>query len=211
MDPTQAEATLMQHAGIVDGPRMADGLVGMLRPYRGLDERNLHEVVGCIHALKGILRGDLLPRDLPRALLTIATRVRTMAIMPAGMLRRNSLITEADCQRLTFWLDVIEGAAIRYMGGLADAVALSGYMDYLIAAGGGPVSEAAAAAAITSSFDLDDDYQIKAVQVCLGYGPLGDRFADLVSSLDTTGKDPELARLVAQFRDQRSGPERAGQ
>jgi len=54
LSPEEARELLRFHAGRhedVNHPESAIGFLGSLRPYRGLNERNYHEVMGCLIAL----------------------------------------------------------------------------------------------------------------------------------------------------------------
>ncbi|OLT06040.1 hypothetical protein BJF90_19095 [Pseudonocardia sp. CNS-004] len=91
----------------VHDPRMEQGFLGMLRPYRGLREENFHSVMTCLRALAGSLQGESVDQAVIGALWGICHLGRAWGVWPDGMLRRNNLITPDDATRLEEWIDQI--------------------------------------------------------------------------------------------------------
>src|SRR5690242_16205814 len=112
---TDAIQTLATHSGHIEGLRLSDGITGMLRPYQGLIERNIHEVMECLFILSHRLSSDTIDTIIPLSILKILSRLREWGIEPEGMLRRNHLIDELSLDRLTSWASIIDFAARFYL------------------------------------------------------------------------------------------------
>ena len=114
MTVSEARELILAHAVAVpfeSHPRVANGFIGMLRPYNGLIERNFDEVMQALHTLAPLFQKDaILDRALMTALWDICITTRSWALDPEGMIRRNDLITSDDIARLSNWLDTISEA-----------------------------------------------------------------------------------------------------
>ena len=84
-----------------------DGFLQSLRPYRGhLDAAAMNDVLNCVSAVAEHLKtADTLDRAVVNSLWGINHWARSWALHPDGMLRRNGLISDADRQTLSDWLD----------------------------------------------------------------------------------------------------------
>ncbi|WP_165250677.1 HEAT repeat domain-containing protein [Paludisphaera soli] len=125
---TDALSIIRMHAGTEDGPKMATGLIGSLRPYCGLDDRNFEEVLEAIAAVAEHLgSGPLVDRSLVHALWDMCQTARLWGVKESGMLPRNGLITPDDRRKLATWIDVIERTTLRLLWGNGLPLALSAY------------------------------------------------------------------------------------
>ncbi|MBO2008570.1 hypothetical protein [Hymenobacter negativus] len=62
---------LLAHAGACpnpDHPKFADGFLGMLRPYHGLQEHNFHEIMQVLRAVAPNLQEAVIDQELISAL-----------------------------------------------------------------------------------------------------------------------------------------------
>lgn len=82
--------------------------MAMLRPYRGVDEWLVIDVMEALEACAPLLRGASPPRELVAALWAISHLGRQWALASNGMLQRNNLISEADRARLAAFLDAFD-------------------------------------------------------------------------------------------------------
>lgn len=201
MGKSEAIGILLSHAGIADGPRLRDGIVGMLRPFVGVEERNFHEVVECIFLLHDELKSDKIDTAIPHSLLSIIAQLTGWAILPNSMLRRNSLISESDVARITSWVNIIESTSLRYMTRCNHAIALSAYLEYLLLENVEQfVAHAAMFAAIADSFDQDDDYKEIAINVCTKYRAAGQHFKGQIACLAIQKVGPELSAAILKYQ-----------
>jgi hypothetical protein len=126
MTEDEAKRLLLAHAG----PDLEAGFLGMLRPYRGLQEESFHEVMAALAALGPSLgHGQAVDRQVMGALWGICVLGQWWGVEPDGMLRRNKLISEHDVQRLTRWIRIISRAAFFLIEGSQEA-ALDEYKQY---------------------------------------------------------------------------------
>jgi len=200
MNHSDSLALLMNHAGLVDGPRLEDGIVGMLRPFQGIVERNLHEVVDALFHSHVALAGEMIHKDLPRSVLIILSNLKTWAIRPDGALQRNRLLDESGLKRLEQWHDIVESATLGYMASQTHAYALYHYMYYVcqhdVAA---ELSQAAIIAAVEDSLSQHEDYKLAAVNICLKYPAIGTRFRGQVAALLSSAESGELQTALTRF------------
>ena len=130
----EAQDLLLAHAGAhpdPDHPLLANGFLGMLRPYHGLVERNFHEVMHALQVVAPSLQTDpTLNRNLMAALWGLCHFSRAWALEPEGMVRSNNLITEADVERLSNWLNIISYAITNLLEGADDKEAFELYTFY---------------------------------------------------------------------------------
>src|SRR5262249_10266673 len=120
MTPSDAKAALKRHSfqGDLKDPRMEKGFLGSLRPYRGLDEANFHEVMEALRVLAPELQpGATVDRDVVSAASGICHFARAWGVHQDGMLRRNGLITPEDVRRLEGWVDTISYAFATLLDG----------------------------------------------------------------------------------------------
>lgn len=201
MDRIEAIGLLQSHAGIADGPRLRNGIVGALRPFIGIQERNFHEVMECVFLLHEELGSDEIDTRIPHSLLTIVATVTGWAILPNSMLRRNGLINEQDLGKLTSWISIIGSTSIRYMRKLSHSVALSAYLEYLFSTDVGNVPHKAAFAAIKDSFNQDDeDLKVIAIDVCSKFRGPRDQFSDQIAKLSEQNVGRELGAAILNFQ-----------
>lgn len=128
MNETEAKEFLLLHgfAGDLKNPKMASGFLGSLRPYRGLNESNFHEIMAALRVLAPHFAAEQLDRKLISALWTMGHLARAWGVHPEGMLRRNNLIEEADWRRLEEWIDTISYAVFMLLEG-DETAAFDGY------------------------------------------------------------------------------------
>jgi hypothetical protein len=100
----------------VHHPTWERGFLGSLRPYRGLREANLHEVMAALVALAPELRRERVDREVVAALWGICMLARLCGLHPDGMLRRNGLISDEDVARLDAWVQAIQWAVSMLLG-----------------------------------------------------------------------------------------------
>jgi len=113
----EARELLSKHSFTHDDlndPRMENGFIGSLRPYRGtLNHEAFREVVACLKSLAPTLSGS---NDVDRRTVSniwgICYLARDWGTHPDGMLRRNNLITSADSQTLEKWVDCLSYAVM---------------------------------------------------------------------------------------------------
>ena len=85
--------------------------LGMLRPYRGLEQQVLADVSDSLKAAAPKISDEHLPRELVSALWAISYYGRWWALDPEGMLRRNNLISDADLTTLARSVEPSEAGA----------------------------------------------------------------------------------------------------
>ena len=125
MDYASAVEQLTFHCGTnpdIDDPRWAAGFLQSLRPYRGqLDTDAMDDVLACVDAVADHLTtADSLDRTVINSLWGINHYARSWALHPDGMLRRNGLISDADRQYLSDWLDDFADRIAMMLDGGAD-------------------------------------------------------------------------------------------
>jgi hypothetical protein len=92
----------------LNNPLMEQGFLGSLRPYKGLQPENFHQIMTAISTLAPHLQQkEYLDKAIISALWGICHYARAWGIHPDGMLRRNNLISDEDVARLEIWLEVI--------------------------------------------------------------------------------------------------------
>lgn len=125
MDRASAKELLLLHScGHPDTghPTGSSGFIGSLRPYRGLNEENLHEVMAAIVALAPeIAHQPYVDREIVDALWSLSCTTRNWGLNPNGVLRRNGLISGDDLARLEQWIDAIEWAVTMLLGAAPDS------------------------------------------------------------------------------------------
>jgi hypothetical protein len=99
----------------------ANSFLHLLRPYRGLRDQVLNDVMDALRACSSRLREEPLSRELVSALWAISRLGRSWALNPGGMLRRNHLIAAADLTKLWDFLEEFDYAVMALLDG-ADPV-----------------------------------------------------------------------------------------
>src|SRR5438128_1239377 len=130
MSAEQAKELLLLHSFSypdVDHPKMTSGFLGSLRPYRGLNEENYHEVMEAIRTLAPQLQASEVDREVISALWAICYLARLWGLEPDGMLQRNGLIEPADIERLSKWLDTVGFAVMMLLDSGDIEAAFAGY------------------------------------------------------------------------------------
>jgi hypothetical protein len=200
MDKFDATQLLLDHAGITEGPRMEDGIIGALRPYQGLIERNLVEVLNCIFYLKDDLATEKVNNDTIRSVLVILRTMREWGMSPTGMLRSNRLINNDSFVKLEIWYNIIETTILRYLSRTSHAIALSRYLEYLAGYDQkDAIAEDAVCAAIADSFNSSEEYQLTSLAVCVKYPQVGYRFGDQVAQLNLVTPAGDLKSVIAEY------------
>lgn len=126
MTEEEAKRLLMLHSfsidEAIDHPKGQTGFLMSLRPYRGLMEENLHEVMYALYILQKKLGPDAphLDRDIVTAVWTMCHLSRAWGVHPEGMLRSNRLISDEDVCRLEEWIDMISYAFLNLLEGNAE-------------------------------------------------------------------------------------------
>ena len=113
----EARELLSKHSfthGDLKDPRMENGFLGSLRPYRGtLNHDAFHEVVACLKSLAPSLSGsNAVDRNTVSNIWGICHLARNWGTHPDGMLRGNNLITDRDVQTLEKWVDCLSYATM---------------------------------------------------------------------------------------------------
>jgi hypothetical protein len=116
-DFARAKEVLLYHVNPHDDTDSPRGFLGSLRSYRGLQERNLHEVIAAVAALAPHFQEAALDREIVTALWQVCFFARYWGLRPDSMLQRNHLISEEDTRRLAEWVDAIEEAVVSLLSG----------------------------------------------------------------------------------------------
>jgi hypothetical protein len=103
----------------------------MLRPYRGVRVEVLDDVMAALRASASKVSVEILSRDLVSTLWAISHLGRSWALEPGGMLRRNQLISEADQDTLSAFLERFDDTVMLLLGSgpVEEAVANLGTRD----------------------------------------------------------------------------------
>jgi len=92
----------------------------MLRPYGGLREDVLNDVMNALRACASKLSEEQLPQGLMSALWSISHLGRSWALDPGSMLRRNQLISEPDQAKLARFLERFDYAVMMLLEGVPE-------------------------------------------------------------------------------------------
>ena len=96
--------------------------IDMLRPYSGLREEVLQDLMDALRCCASEMGHDVVDRELVSALWAISYWGRLWALDPDGMLRRNNLIPDIDLALLRAFLGRLDFAVMVLLdGGDADA------------------------------------------------------------------------------------------
>ena len=187
MDFSEAKATIRQHAGTEDGPAMATGFLGCLRPYRGLATENFEAVVAATAAVADHLQaGTSADRELVYALWKMCQTSRDWGVRDGGMLSRNQLVTPADRQLLEVWVDIIEHMALHLLRGNGISLAVCAYAE-AIAFGRLPAPASGFVSLFAGSLAYDDvDVKIYAAGAL---GQMGAAAQDAIPALKRCAQD----------------------
>lgn len=98
---------------------VAGSFLELLRPYRGVRDEVLDDVMGALRAAAPLIGRPTLPRQLVSALWAISRLGHSWALEPGGMLRRNHLIGETDQQRLSALLERFDFAVVGLLQGVS--------------------------------------------------------------------------------------------
>jgi hypothetical protein len=108
------------------------GLIGRLRPYRGLDERDFAELVQALITLHPVVfNAPAVERDLVAALWSLCQSTCTIGIDPKGLVVRNGLATASDVRALERWIDSIESFSTRMLRGIELSQCASHVLEYI--------------------------------------------------------------------------------
>jgi len=124
MDPDDAVKRLIFHAEYHSEGTGA--FLEMLRPYRGMRDNVLTDVMDALRAAASIVSRDSVPRELASALWAISHLGRSWALDPGGMLRRNKLISDSDQRKLATFLEQFDYAVMTLLDGSDVGEAFSG-------------------------------------------------------------------------------------
>ncbi len=133
MEKSEAKELLSFHSmrnENIHDPRWVKGFLGSFRPFYGeLREENFTEVMECLRVLKEEFTAPAIDREMAGDIAAIIHLTRVW-MAPEGMLGSNNLLTEEQTQRLSAWVDIIEGCFM-YLLENDEEDAFSDYEDYL--------------------------------------------------------------------------------
>ena len=124
MTPDEAAERIMFHAEPQSG-----AFLYMLRPYRGVRDEVLRDVMAALEVCAPRLREEQISRELVSALWAISHFGRSWALHPGGMLRRNNLISDDDREKLDAFLEGFDLEVALLFDGVAEDDARSGDSD----------------------------------------------------------------------------------
>jgi hypothetical protein len=135
MTPKEALDLLKHHSfahDITNDPKIDEGFLGMLRPFRGdLYETNFHELMLILRVLQNNFRDETIDRQLISEFWGICHLSRSWGIEEDGMLRRNNLISEPQIKLLSTWIECISTTIFNLFEGLPEDDAFESYTIYL--------------------------------------------------------------------------------
>ncbi len=107
MTPEQARKLLRSHARADESD---DGILHWLRPYRGVNDGHLVEIIEAIHALGPVIcSGAVVDREIVANLWNLCFTVRCWTVGPhEPMFHGRDFISTADKARLDDWLFTLE-------------------------------------------------------------------------------------------------------
>lgn len=209
MEFSEAKAIIRMHAGAEDGPKMATGFLGCLRPYTGLAGENFEDVVEATAAVAEHLRtGPVVDRELVLALWSMCETARAWGVQEDGMLPRNHLISPADRRMLATWVGIIEYMTLRLLNGNELPRAISPYAE-AVAFGRLPAPGSRFVQLFAGSLTFDDD-DIRSYAAG-ALGRMGPAARDALPALRGCVRDanPEVSQAAARAIDEVS-PGEAG-
>jgi hypothetical protein len=108
------------------------GFLGSLRPYKGLQEQNFHQVMEALFTVgQSIHASPQLDRELVHAIWHICSTTRLQGLTPKGLLQRNKLIAQDDVARLDRWIEIIENTTLGFLQGLPAHYLVHRYSSYV--------------------------------------------------------------------------------
>ncbi len=134
---TKTEAlTLLKHHSYTHNdlahPETQRGFLGMLRPFQGqLYEENFQELMLILKVLSPCFKSEQVDKEIMAAYWGICHLARAWGLEPAGMLRRNNLLTGQQIKDLAAWIDCISDALSNLLDGAEDELAFEAYEFYL--------------------------------------------------------------------------------
>lgn len=132
MNVEEAKRLLSLHSGRyedIHDPKWQNGFLGSLRPFSGLNESNLTEVMECLEVLKEELAAPSVDRNIISDIIGMTYLARVWA-SPDGMLGRNNILTAAQTKKLLLWVDIIEECLMYLLDG-DEEEAFFWYNEYL--------------------------------------------------------------------------------
>lgn len=140
MNYEEAKRQLVLHAGAIDEAQkvmiLEDGFLPSLRPYRGLQEKNIHLVMEALLTVgERIHSAPQVDRELITTIWWMCTTARLWGLRPDGMLQACKLLTAEDILRLELWVNAIEETALSLLGGSPPHKAVYHYAKYVVEIG----------------------------------------------------------------------------
>jgi hypothetical protein len=117
MTSEEARALIQKHTGRSSAYAPEQTFLGMLRPYRGLQEAHYLELMQALAALAPSLQGAQVDRELMADLWEIVFLPWLWALSPEGMVQRQKLMTAEDQARLAGWIEEIGLTVSLLLGG----------------------------------------------------------------------------------------------
>lgn len=182
----EARDLLGLHTGMFENWAPESGLLGSLRPYRGLRDEDFGEVVEAMLALGDqCLRPARIDPEVVLAVWQTCHYIRWWGTDEDSLLRQNNLLAREDLRKLRQWELTIERIALGFLKGLPISNIAHCYASYV--AEGYPVGNPESAAAIVAEClnDPDKDGRLDAIAALVRLG----RSVEAVPSL--------LQRLLA--------------
>lgn len=107
-----ARIRLSEHAFVydLDSSFIADGFLGRLRPFRGLDAELFHDVMATLYALADEFTAPRIDRTIIGDALAICFYAQAWGVRDDGMLVADEAISPEESRRLAAWVDHIAGA-----------------------------------------------------------------------------------------------------
>jgi hypothetical protein len=119
MTPETARAILQRHTAPPTEGAGEPGLLGRLRPYRGLRDEDFREIMDALSALAPDLRRGKVERELVADLWDLIFLPWLWALAPGGMLQRSHQISAEEQAKLAKWLEEI-GLTVSLMLGATE-------------------------------------------------------------------------------------------
>lgn len=205
MDPSEAKAVLLRHLECRDED---DTILGWLRPYRGVEDRHLAEILGALLAAAPALNGPAeVDRELIHAIWELCRTIRAWTRGPhEPMFHGRHFIPPAEKDRLDRWTDEVESIALSLLYGRPALAAFSGLPRYIVEWGLGP--RAASFAPLFAEMllelggeEMDGEGHLNdGVVLCRALGSMGPaarRAAEAIRAADERSTHPE-AKAAAE-------------
>lgn len=204
MTVPEATAIIRRH---IDNDLGDDTLLGWLRPYRGVEQRHLVELLEALWVLAPSLsESAIVDRVVVHDFWELCRSARNWTRGPhEPMFHGRLFIAPADKSRLDSWIDEIESITLKLLAGLPPATAFGGMAWYAVAWGLGPQ-----AAFLVPLFReslpeyLADGCVDDTIYVCQALGAIGPAARGAVPLLievrDTSGNAEARAAASAAIR-----------